>query len=52
MRYMWRTLYALDYREFVRVVKCEKRGERYTIRRANGAVCFNYPAYLLRTRKP
>lgn len=40
--YFW----AMDYGEPVFVVAIEKRG-RFTIRRACGTLCFNYPSYLL-----
>jgi hypothetical protein len=48
--------WALDYREFVRVIKVEipqsgERAGRYTVQRPSGARTFNFPGYLLRASK-
>lgn len=52
MKRIGQKFWALDYREFVTVLKIEKRGERYLVRRPNGEVTSNYPGYLLKARKP
>lgn len=48
MKRVGRRFFALDYNEIVTVIAIERRGQRYTIQRPNGARTYNYPAYLLR----
>jgi hypothetical protein len=49
-----RKFWALDYKEWVTVLRVERRGtstgrySTFTVQRENGEITKNYPAYLLK----